>query len=421
MTRIGVWLVLLVSLLPLWLTDGTLPIAAQTGETGAWRIVDDGAFVTAENATYRLRFAYAAANQQGWFRGTGTGGGGNDGAIVELYHKPTSPTHNLVFRNGTWGSAYDALDGWEADATAFDWRSHADADLSSNRHGRVLSHDVRQSGGTLYANFEVEFAAWRIQRRYVVAPAGLIAVNSDVEVIREGHWNYLAHRFNFAGKRYEFRNGQTYRWGGDYQESGGRYLSWTDGVNRHNGKQLEAEPRYARVEQPIRPFAQSNTGAHSATGRDDSYSGFLIVGNGASPGILLVQGAPSDWDGPFSAIARRVAQDPRSLSTDYRSYVETALFSFDWAPNDLTQVGTIWFYMTTPGISPDGNIWNKRGYWSKDLGKWTETFYVVIQAGLTAADYLPTWERLTRGRAEATPRSWSVQLPTVRKSAPPAR
>ncbi|MBI3964443.1 MAG: hypothetical protein HY329_02320, partial [Chloroflexi bacterium] len=42
----------------------------------------------------------------------------------------------------------------------------------------------------------------------------------DVQVTKEGHWNYLGHRFNVAGSQTQFSNGSAYQWGGDYQSSG---------------------------------------------------------------------------------------------------------------------------------------------------------------------------------------------------------
>ncbi|MBI3966482.1 MAG: hypothetical protein HY329_12690, partial [Chloroflexi bacterium] len=169
----------------------------------------------------------------------------------------------------------------------------------------------------------------------------------------------------------------------------------TDGVDRYTGAPVADPTKHFVAEQTIRADAQTNTVAHTHYGRRDSYSGFLVQSNGASPSIMVVQGAKNDWDGAFSAVARKVAEHPRSGSTDYRSYVETALYSFNWAPNNLTQVGTTWFYMTTPGQSADGNIWDKRGYWSTALGSWNETFHVIVDPSLRPEDYLSRWTELT--------------------------
>lgn len=388
-------------------TTPTIAAGTPVGSTPVWSIKDDGAFVTAESTDLKLRFAYNAQNQQGWF----TGSGGRDGAIVELYYKPYSTTSNLIFRNGTYGGTYDALDEWEAENTATDQASFNSPDVSSNRNGTVIAHSVTDSAGRLIADFTVNFAAWQFVRHYIVYPTGEITISTDIHVVTPGYWNYLGHRFNFAGSQYQVVNGATYNWGADWQGAASQYDSWTDGVNRYTGGPTRYSPTYGECDQTIRANAQTNVIAHGTSGqcsngassRDDTFSGFLIKGSRSAPSVMVMQGASSDWNGPFSKISRQVAQDPHSPSTDYRSYVETALYSFNWAPNNETQVGTTWFYMTTPGTSPDGNIWNKRGYWSTGLGAWTETMHVIVNPGLQVADYLPRWQERARDLTQEAP------------------
>lgn len=376
--------------------------------TAVWSVSDDGAFVTAESSLLKLRFAYNARNSAGWFGGSG----GQDGAIVELYYKPYSTTSNLIFRNGTYGGTYDALDEWEAEYTATDQAGFNSPDVSSNRDGTVVAHSVQESAGRLLADFTVNFAAWQFVRHYIVYPNGVITISTDIHVVTPGYWNYLGHRFNFAGSQYQVVNGSTtYNWGTDWQNTASQYSSWTDGVNRYTGGPLGASPTYGECDQTIRANAQTNVIANGTSGqcsngmtsRDDSFSGFLIKGHGAAPSIMVFQGAPNDWSGPFSAISRKVAQNPKSASTDYRSYIETALYSFNWAPNNETQVGTTWFYMTTPGQSPDNDIWNKRGYWDTSLGTWTETMNLIINPDLQTSDYLPVWQERARDLAAEAP------------------
>lgn len=405
-------------------TGGTSTSGTTTSTTGTlgtspvWSISDDGAFVTAESSLLKLRFAYNAQNS-GWF----TGGGGRDGAIVELYYKPYSTTSNLIFRNGTYGGTYSALDEWEAENTATDQASFNSPDVSSNRNGTVIAHSVRESAGRLLADFTVNFAAWQLVRHYIIYPNGAITISTDIHIVTPGYWNYIGHRFNFAGSQYQFtNNGTIYNWGADWQNTGSQYDSWTDGVNRYTGAPASYSPTYGECDQTIRANAQTNIIASGASGqcsngmtsRNDAFSGFLIKGQGSAPSIMVSQSSPNDWSGPFSAISRKVAQNSNSLSTDYRSYIETALYSFGWAPNNETQVGTTWFYMTTPGSSPDGNIWNKRGYWDTSLGTWTETMNLIINPNLQVADYLPLWQERARDLAAEAPTNLvSVTGPTL--------
>ena len=109
-----------------------------------WRIADDGATVEVENPVLRPRFAYAAAGVDGWFSGgESSGGGGRDGGIVEMYYKPTSPTRNLVFRNGQWGSLYDQMDSFEAEGVSDDrpFTVHTGVRHAEWGSGLVLGYD----------------------------------------------------------------------------------------------------------------------------------------------------------------------------------------------------------------------------------------------------------------------------------------
>ena len=164
-------------------TNVTVTATSQTPVQGKqWTINDDGHFVTAENSVLRLKFAYNAANYQGWFVGTGSGGGGRDGGIVELYYKPTSPTRNLIFRNGTWGSGYDNMDFWEAEAQGGTQSNFNAPDYESGRHAVMNGHSISESAGRLIATFDFQFQAWHIVRTYTVYPWGDITVSAQLTV-----------------------------------------------------------------------------------------------------------------------------------------------------------------------------------------------------------------------------------------------
>lgn len=334
-----------------------------------WQWSDNGHSVTVESSVMKVRFAYGGRGA-GEFVGQGTGGGGRDGSIVELYWKPTGPNRNLVFRNGAWGSGYDALDVWEADNSAVDQGSFEDPDISSNRHGTVTAHRVEQdAAGNLHVYFTVKFAAWLIERHFVLG-LDSIDVHADLQVVEPGHWNYLGHRFNVAAGRYAGPGGNAA--GANYAGNGETYRSWTDGINRYNGRPIGPGWVY---DQTIRPDSRVNRIAHQFR-RTDTFMGFTLVDrNGDDPTVTVALQSPTDWQGPFATIARAVARHPLSPVDHYESYVETAIYRHGWSPAGLVQAGTTWFYMTSPG---DGDIYGRRGYWSQELGSWHEHFRLTL-------------------------------------------
>lgn len=342
-----------------------------------WAVVDDGATVRVENDVLRLRFAYDAAGREGWFTGgESSGGGGRDGGIVELYYKPTSPTRNLVFRNGQWGSLYDQMDLFEVEEVAADRLDHDSPDLGSGRDARMLSHRVSESAGRLIAEFEFDLAAWRILRTYTVYPWGDITVRARVTQVATGRYNYLAHRFVFAASRARFHNaatGRSYDWGSNFQLDREVMHAWSDG-----------EPTREYVE-PIRDAVDRNTVLHEE-GRRDAYSGFMLDDrNGNDPDIVVMNGDRSIAESPFHQISSRFGGT---------QYVETALFSPRWAPDNLTHADMTWFYLGTPCCEVR---WSDPPLWGTELGSWEESFHVFLRRGLRPADYLPLW----RSRAAA--------------------
>ena len=231
-------------------TNVTVTATSQTPVQGKqWTINDDGHFVTAENSVLRLKFAYNAANYQGWFVGTGSGGGGRDGGIVELYYKPTSPTRNLIFRNGTWGSGYDNMDFWEAEAQGGTQSNFNAPDYESGRHAVMNGHSISESAGRLIATFDFQFQAWHIVRTYTVYPWGDITVSAQLTVTQSANWNYLAHRFSFGVSPYTFTNGSTYNWGGNYRNDGESLHAWSDGAPGGNIGENFYEYQQAHLDQ----------------------------------------------------------------------------------------------------------------------------------------------------------------------------
>lgn len=370
---------------------GTLVQAKQ------WTTSDDGHYVTAENAVLRLRFAYNAQNYQGWFVGTGTGGGGRDGGIVELYYKPTSTTRNLIFRNGTWGSGYDNLDLWEAENQGGTQANFDAPDYSSTISAVMNSHSVTESAGRLVATFDFQFQAWHIVRTYTVYPWGDITVTSRLTVTQTADWCYLAHRFSLGVSPTSFTNGTTtYNWGGKYRAEAEHYHAWTDGAPAgaigedfyHYDKAINS----TMVENAYAP----------ALGRRDQFSGFLLDDvNGDDPDVVVFPGEENIYQSPYQQIAGKIGGGP---------YIETALFNFSWAPQGETTAQMTYFYMTS------SSDWTRRVTWPTSLGTWTETFHVMLRRNLQPADYLPLWKTRARELAREAPTQVSGASATLNGS-----
>jgi hypothetical protein len=350
-----------------------------------WRIDDDGATVEVENSILRLRFAYAAAGVDGWFTGgESSGGGGRDGGIVEMYYKPTSATRNLVFRNGQWGSLYDQMDSFEAEGVSDDRDDHDAPDFGSGRDARMISHQVYESAGRLVAEFEFQFRAWRIRRTYLVYPWGDLSVHVKVTQTESGRFNYLAHRFIFAASHARITNdgaGGALDWGTNYQADREMMHAWSDGA-----------PTYEYVE-PIRDAADRNTVLFEA-GRSDAYSGFMLDDrNGNDPDIVVMNGDRRIEESPFQTVSSRFGG---------HQYVETALFSPRWAPDNLTHADMTWFYLGTRCCEVS---WSDAPTWDTSLGSWEESFHVLLRRNLEPDDYLALWRARAGAVDEGSPRN----------------
>lgn len=378
------------------------PKKKEKEQTRIWTLSDTGSFLTAESDTLKVVFAYGGKTN-GWFQGapttgcqrgdTETGGGGCDGSIVELYYKPTDPqaTRNLLFRNGTWGSGYDGLDTWEAEKTGETQGEFDNPDYSASRHATPIAfannkfYTTQEKNGKLSIQFHVRFLAWDILREYQLHKSGDITVKAKITVVEPGNYYYIGHRFHLAGSRYAFAKGaQQFAWGGNYQQDGDSFVAYTDGVSRYTGQKSGEPWEYKKT---ISSTAQSNAIAHSSV-QKDSFTGFMLDStDNNDPDIFVFNISPNDWESPFSVISRKVGQHEQSSLKNYYSYVETAMYSFDWAPSNETQVGMTWFYMTS-------DFWKNPGYWSSSLGSWEEEFAVIFAKGsrYSTTDYLRMWQ-----------------------------
>lgn len=347
-----------------------------------WTISDDGRYVTAESAVLRLKFAYNAQNYQGWFTGTTSGGGGRDGGIVELYYKPTSPTRNLVFRNGTWGSGYDNMDFFEAEYQGGTRANYDAPDYESGRHAVMNSHSVTENAGRLIARFDFQFQAWRIIRTYIVYPWGDITVHSQITVTQTAEWCFFAHRFTFGASATTISNGATYNWGGRYRDDGEHYHAWSDGAP--NGSQTEDFYHYDRQ---VSTSVNENSYL-PAMGRADQYSGFLLDDtNGNDPDIVVMAGEPNIWVSPYQQVSSRMGG---------KAYIETALFNYSWAPQNEAVAQMTYFYMTSTSAYT-------RTTWPASIGTWTETSHVLFRRNLRPTDYVPLWKARARDAARQAP------------------
>ncbi len=350
-----------------------------------WTISDDGHFVTAENAVLRLKFAYNARNYQGWFVGTGnTGGGGTDGGIVELYYKPTSPTRNLIFRNGTWGSGYDEMDLWEAENQGGTQSNFDAPDYSSGISSVTNAHSVSESAGRLVATFDIQFQAWRIVRTYIVYPWGDITVSSQITVTQSAEWFYLGHRFSFAASAYSFaNNGVTYNWGGRYENDLEHYHAWTDGAP---GGAIGED--FYHYDKQLTSSVGEVTYAPTQSGVNDQYSGFLLDDtSGDDPDIVVFPGDQDIWASPIYQVTHKIGG---------YAYVETALWNIGWAPQSEATAQMTYFYMSCPN-------WTTKTTWPTSLGTWTDTIHVVLRRNLQPADYLPLWKARARDLPKEAP------------------
>jgi len=354
--------------------------------TPQWMITPQGPFVQAESEALRLRFAYDARGAEGWFKG----GGGCDGSIVELYHKPTSATRNLVPRNGPWGGKKDALDFWELEPAAQDGADHNAPQFSSAADGVLLSHTVRQSAGRLISTCDIQLQTFRIRRTHIIYPWGDITMHARIEHIAPCRWNYLGHRFDFGVKPYQILNGKTtYDWGGLYQTDGEYYYAFSD-LYGPDGKYANAEP-FIYKEQIVDNL-NKNT-AVSMYNRQDPYSGFMIEDkNGNDPDIVVMNGDKATWFSPFDRIARKIGGV---------NYVETGIYTPFYAKAKHTEASCCWFYATIPR---NPIIYNAPLLWPADLGVWEESFHILLRQDLDAEDYLPLWRYRVRGLEEHRPR-----------------
>jgi hypothetical protein len=338
-----------------------------------WTVRESDGFLEAENAMLRLKFAYGGPGSGGWFQG----GGGRDGGIVELYYKPTSSTRNLIFRNGTFGGKYDQLDLWEAEPAAVDQADHNTPDFASGTDAVLNSHRSWEDAGRLFVESDFQFQGWHIVRTHIVYPWGDITVSARLTMTTEGRWNYLAHRFLFPVSLYHITNGQTYEWGGNYQNDADYMYAWSD-VYGPNGTYAGMDPyQYSEL---IRPGVNRNT-AISMFGRRDPYSGFLIDDvSGNDPDIVVMNGDSATWFSPF---------DQKSGAIGGTNYVETALFSPTWAPDHETHADLTWFYATIPCCPPQ---YGNPMLWPTSLGTWAETFHVFLRRDIQRDDYLSLWK-----------------------------
>ena len=347
-----------------------------------WKIADDGQFVDAEGGVFGLRFAYGGKNSGDWFKG----GGGQDFSIVELYYKPTSPTRNLIFRNGSWGGKMDALDYWEAEPTARNGTEHNTPDFATTTDAQLVSHQIRQSAGRLIAEADFRFKAWQIKRTYIVYPWGDITVHAQVKLIDESRWNYLGHRFHFGISRYSLDSPRKVHWGANYQDDGELYYAWSD-VYGPEDKFKDQEP-YIYKEQ-IRPHVDTNT-AISLHKRQDPFSGFMIDDrNDNDPDIVVMNGDKATWLSPFDRISRKIGGV---------NYVETGMYTPPWHKQALTHADCCWFYATVKPPAYDHPM-----LWKTELGTWNESFHLFFRRGLEPEHYLPLWRARSRDLEQQKP------------------
>ncbi len=359
----------------------TLPVSA----TPQWTVHDDGLFVTVEGPVLRVKFAYGGTGAGGWFKG----GGGSDGGIAELYHKPTSPTRNLIFRNGVWGGGRDQLDFFQAETLSVAVADYTVPDFLSGIHAVLNSHRTWESGGRLFAEFDFQFQAWRIVRTYILYPWGDLTVHARVTLTHPGRWNYLGHTFQFAASPYTVLNGQSYDWGSNYQNDGESFHAWSDGYGINGGSTGTGHYEYKKV---ITQGLNLNS-AIADFGRSDQYSGFMIDdANGNDPDIIVMNGDSTTWHSPFDLIARQVGG---------RSYVETGIFTPAYTSPLRTFVGTNWFYATLPPCCPPN--YSSPMYWPASVGTWEEVFHVLLRRNLLPSDYLRLWEARARKLGQIVP------------------
>jgi hypothetical protein len=349
-----------------------------------WSISDDGHFVSADGPTLRLKFAYDAEGWQGWFRG----GGGHDGAIVELYYKPTSTTRNLAFRNGVAGGKLDGLDYFQAEGASVDQMDHNTADFASGTHARVVGRRVWESAGRLYAEFDLDFEAWSITRTYIVYPWGDITMHARFTQRVAGRWSYLGRRIHFAVSRYRVANGATtYDWGGNYESDGEHFYAWSDGHGENGGAEGTG---YFRYDEVIRKDLNRNSVIRQF-GRGDHYSGFMIDDrNENDPDIVVMNGDPSEFESPFGRISRAVGG---------KEYVETGIFSPTWSGH-TTHAGMNWFYNTIACCPAE---YSNPMYWPTSLGTWDESFQVLFRQKIGPDDYLALWKARARDVRSSQP------------------
>lgn len=374
-----------------------------------WTIADDGHFVTAESDLIKAVFSYNPAGT-GWF----TGGGGKDGSLWQLYHKPTSESRNLVFNNHTYGGNYTALDRWESDWTAVDQRTFNSPDGNTGDKATGFRWtDRSESAGRAMLEHTFVYApapgvaGWEITRRYCLWPHGLITIGATLRVSQEGPASYLGRRFNLAGKLVTFqKDGIVYNWGGQYV--GEHCDGVSDGYHYQSGEPLSLRAIQDHIllgtENLNRTCHISNPAAPGA------WSGFVVAdGDGNDPSIVVMNAeGPNQAKGTYGRIARAVGNDTRSPKDAqgqnlYGLYSELAFYNFAWNPPPGMQVGNTWFYMTRPATATDGNPWNKRGYWTPGLGTFDELHHVFLGRYRDADDYLALWQAYVADRAAAAP------------------
>jgi hypothetical protein len=332
-----------------------------------WVVYDDGHTVDVDGPVLHVRFAYNGEGVDGWFRG----GGGRDGAMVELYYKPTSPTRNLAFRSGLFGGKMESVDYFLAEPAATDQADYTTPDYSSGTEAVMQSHRVWEDAGQLVAEFEFDFMSWHIIRTTVLSPLGDITVSSHIALTTPGNWGYLEHAVHFAVAPITIVNGATYNWGGEYRDDGESYHAWSD----MDGGRYPTPFEYI---QPLSSSVNTNSVIYDF-GRNDHYSGFMLDDrNGNDPDIIVMNGDSTTRVSPFQTVAGPIGGN---------AYVESGIFSPVWA-NGGAEGGLNWFYATIRCCPPE---YSNPMYWGPRPA-WDESFHILLRRNLDSEDYIPLWQ-----------------------------
>jgi hypothetical protein len=305
-------------------------------QPSAWIITNTGKKCVAENNIVRAEFAYGGPGTDGMFGG----GGARSCGLTFLGYKPTDPSRNIVFRNGSSGGKYDQAVLMELEHPSVNGADHNTPDWTDGNNGvTVVPCTITvNSAGQVVVAMTVKLQTLTLARTTIMNPGGDFTNHFDVTVDTAARYEYAALRTMFAAGTYTFPVGPiTYHWGTNFRADGETFACAT-----------ETGTLYREV-----VTATANLNTHA-----DYVACMLDDANGNDPDIVWITPDTSISNGTSATVAR-------SICPAGQPYMESALYNPTWAPAgathaDLADFISTWEYPnygTTACTWPAGLKW----------------------------------------------------------------